>query len=267
MSPRCPEAIPTIKHVLAEFAQTCRASLSPIEFSTYCRILFFLELCINNYGHRNLDPEERAVCERHYRANGGSQKHFFEVFGARKLLPELDFFARVYVKRDVFTSERVEKLAPLVVERLRAWLVERGYVRHEELEASRETASERTRLRRKARRAARLLAERAVSVDPLFFTESDYIDTDDHPITRVDPGRFWLRVYRTAEPEEIGPLVAPVSVTKALSVGWNLCCALARVQGRWRIVGVDEVYPNLAAVPVARSGKGDYNRSPESNGG
>ena len=34
-----------------------------------------------------------------------------------------------------------------------------------------------------------------------------------------------------------------LAATKSLRVGWNLCCALARVRGHWQIVGVDEVYP------------------------
>ena len=243
MSPRQTSPAPTIQRVLSEFAEDCRSTLDPEEHRAYCRVLFFLELCINNYGHRNLDGEERAFFEKHYYAGGLAQRHFFEVFGPSKLLPELDFFATVYVKRDVFTSERIEEKATLVVEDLRRWLVERGYVAREELDASSEVASWRTKLCARAKRVARLLAERAVSVDPVLFTDGDYIDTDDHPITRVDPGRFWLRVYRTAEPEEIGPLVAPLAATNSLRVGWNLCCALARVQGRWQIVGVDEVYP------------------------
>jgi len=242
MSPRQSSPAPTITHVLSEFSADRRSILSPEEHRAYCRVLFFLELCINNYGHRNLDGEERAHCEKHYHAGGLAQRHFFEVFGPSKLLPELDFFATVYIKRDVFTSERIEEKALLVVEDLRSWLLERGYVTRAELDASSQVASRRTKLRTRTKRAARLLAERAVSVDPVLFTDHDYIDTDDHPITRVDPGRFWLRVYRAAEPEEISPLIAPLAATKSLRVGWNLCCALARVRGRWQIVGVDEVY-------------------------
>jgi len=243
MSPRQSSPAPTITSVLSEFSEDRKSTLRPEEHRAYCRVLFFLELCINNYGHRNLDGEERAFCEKNYHAGGHAQRHFFEVFGPSKLLPELDFFAAVYVKRDVFTSERIEEKAPLVVEDLRSWLVERGYVTRADIDASSQATTRRTKLRTRTRRAARLLAERALSVDPVLFTDHDYIDTDDHPITRVDPGRFWLRVYRAAEPEEIGPLVAPLAATKSLRVGWNLSCALARVRGRWQIVGVDEVYP------------------------
>lgn len=244
MSPRRTSSVPTIKSVLAEFAKDRDSILKPDECRAYRRVLFFLELCINNYGHRNLDACERAYCERSYHAPGRAQRHFFEMFGPKKLLPELDFFARVYVKRDVFTSERIELKAPHVVEDLKRWLVERDYVTCAELEASREVSSRRSKLRTRARRVARLLEERSVTVDPAFFNDRDYIDTDDHPITRVDPGKFWLRVYRSADPEEIGPLIAPVTATQSLEVGWNVCCALARVRGHWRIVAVDEVYPN-----------------------
>lgn len=244
MSPRRNCLVPTIKCVLDEFAEDRDATLKAGEHRAYRRVLFFLELCINNYGHRNLDVSERAFCEKNYHARGGAQRHFFEMFGPEKLLPELDFFANVYLKKNVFTSERIEAKAPQVVDDLKGWLLERDYVSCRQLEASHEVSSRRTKLRVRARRVARLLEERSVSVDPTFFDERDYIDTDDHPVSRVDPGRFWLRVYRSAEPEEIGPVSAPEAATKSLRVGWNLCCALARVQGRWRIVAVDEVYPN-----------------------
>ncbi len=246
----------TIRQVLSEYLETRAATLAPCEVSAYRRILFFLELCINNYGHRNLPEDERALCEKHYRAPD-CERHFFEVFGPEKLLPELDFFAEIYIRRNVFTSERIEKKASCVVDDLRLWLVERGYVSRGEVEASKALARERNKLGRRARRAARLLAESAIRVDPLFFADRDYIDTDDHPISRIGPGRFWLRVYRNAEPEDIGPLLAPEAATKSLRVGWNLSCALARVQGRWRIVGVDEVYPNLASTALARDGGDD----------
>ena len=243
MSPRRTASAPTIKSVLSEFARDRRSTLDPAEHRAYHRILFFLELCINNYGHRNLNGDERALCERSYHARGAAQRHFFEIFGPEKLLPELDFFASVYVKKDVFTSERIEDKAPIVVEDLRRWLVDYGYVSQEVVDASFEEARRRIKLRTRARRVARLLAQRAVSVDPVMFPDQDYIDTDDHPVARVNPGKFWLRVYRTAEPEEIGPLIAPLDATKSLRVGWNLSCALARVRGRWQIVAVDEVYP------------------------
>ncbi len=243
MSPRQTSTAPTITCVLSEFAEERRSTLDPEEHRAYCCILFFLELCINNYGHRNLDGEERAFCEKHYHASGVAQRHFFEVFGPSKLLPELDFFASVYVKETSLLLKESKKRRHWSSRISGGWLVERGYVTRVELDASSEVASWRTKLRTRAKRAARLLAERAVSVDPVLFTDHDYIDTDDHPITRVDPGRFWLTVYRAAEPEEIGLLLAPLAATKSLRVGWNLCCALARVRGRWQIVGEDEVYP------------------------
>lgn len=262
MSSATPSSSPSIRRALQEFAEARRESLSEAEFSTYRRILLFLELCINNYGHRNLNEEERVLCERHYHAEGSAKRHFFEVFGVDKLLPELDFFAHVYVKRDVFTSGRLEERAPDVVEDLTRWLLTRGYAVASDVDASASEARERRRLRTRAREAARRLAERAVSVDRSFFDENDYIECDDHPIARIDSGRFWLRVFRTSEPEDIGPLLAPVGVTQALEVGWNLSCALARVRGRWQLAMVDEVYPNLALSGLACEPAGDYNRVP-----
>ena len=232
---------PSIQDVLSEFASERRSTLDAGELAVYRRVLFFLELCINNYGHRNLDPEERALCERLYHAP--EERHFFEIFGPDKLLFELDFFASVYVRTDVFTSRAIEERAAAVVEDLTAWLVERGHVSAADVRAAQETALRRRKLRSRASQLARLLSRRAVVVDPHFFTERDYIALDDHAITRIDPGRLWLRVYRGAEPFEVGPLLAPLDATKSLRVGWTLSCALARIRGRWCLAAVDEVYP------------------------
>ncbi len=259
----------TIQQALEAFSLERRTTLDSADYRAYRRVLFFLELCINNYGHRNLDEKERAHFERCFHAEGSDKRHFFEIFGPSKLLPELDFFAHSYVRTDVFTSERIESIAPAVVSDLTRWLVERGYASASEVDASVAGYRAQLALKTRARRVARLLARRAVAVDPHFFSARDYIATDDHTILRVEAGKLWLRVYRSPEPEDIGPLTAPLAATRTLRVGWSLCCGLARVRGRWQLVDVDDVYPRMAdtdqptvADTVCAGGRTNYNRSP-----
>ncbi|HLE72378.1 MAG TPA: hypothetical protein VJH87_22055, partial [Vicinamibacteria bacterium] len=57
----------SIQNVLREFLEDRGRDLAPLEFRLYRHVVLFLELCINNYGHRNLDEENRERYERLYR--------------------------------------------------------------------------------------------------------------------------------------------------------------------------------------------------------
>jgi len=104
-------------------------------------------------------------------------------------------------------------------------------------------ASTTTATETSTRRAASDTSASIVSLDPSTLAEDDYVDLDDHLLGRVEPGRVWLRVHRTAAPEEIGPVVLPQELTRHLRTGWTLCCSLGRLRGRWRFVELSEIHP------------------------
>ena len=238
----------TIQQVLHEFARECVASLEPRERHAYRRVLFFLELCINSYGHRNLEDPERSRYEA--RRREGDDVRFFELFGPRWLLPELDFFVHDYVRRDVFTSARLERKASEVVEELKRWMVGRRYVEEADVDEAEAAFRARRELRLLARRATRLLGAWSVAVDPSFFARSDYLEIRDVPIKRVAPGRIWLLVYRHSRAELVGPLTASIAATRSLRIGFCLNGSIARIRGRWHLTGVDSVYPRGPLEPV-----------------
>ncbi len=232
-----------IQHVLREFVEDRGRDLAPPESRLYRHVVLFLELCINNYGHRNLGEESRERYERLYRDFDGGGRDFFELFGPELLLPELDYFTGTFLKKEVHTSDRVVRKATEVVSELRAWLVRRGYLTRETLEESEQIAGARERLKRRLRPLARQVARSLVSFDPETLSEDDYVALDDHLVGRVEPGRVWLRVHRTAAPEEIGPVALPESLTRHLRRGFTLCCSLGRLRGRWRLVEFWDVHP------------------------
>lgn len=244
-----PQAAPlkevaSIQNVLRDFLEDRGRDLSPQESRLYHHVVLFLELCINNYGHRNLDEESRERYERLYRVLGDGRE-FFELFGPELLLPELDFFTGTFLKKEVHTSDKVVWKAKDVVSELRAWLVKQGHVTPKALEEQEESARARERLKRRLRPVARRASRTFVSFDPSTLAEEDYIALDDHLIGRVEPGRLWLRVHRTAAPEEIGPLALPEELTRQLRPGWTLCCALGRLRGRWRFVELSEIHARV----------------------
>jgi hypothetical protein len=216
-----------------------------VDFRLYQHVVFFLELCINNYGHRNLSDADRARYERLFFAPAPGAADFFEMFGPELLLPELDFFTRAYLHEDVHVSDRVTEKSAAVVSDLRDWLVRSGRIQAAVVAEQERRALERARLSHRLKRLARLLSRQVVSVDLDLLEDADYVACDDHPLLRVEPGRIWLRVYRRGEPDEVGPIVLPVDVTTHLREGWNLCGALGRLRGRWHLVEVAYVYPRV----------------------
>jgi hypothetical protein len=241
MGPQC-AAGACIQDVLLDFLEDRGRDQSLADSRLYRHVALFLELCINNYGHRKLDPANRERYERLYRDLDGG-RDFFELFGPEFLLPELDFFTGVFLEKEVHTSERVVRRAADVVSDLREWLVAKGHLTPNALAEHDERMKNQARLHRRLRPLARQISRRLVSVDPSTLAGDDYVGLDYHLIDRVEPGRVWLRVHRTAAPEEIGPIVLPEEVTAALRPEWTLCCSLGRLRGRWRLVEFEEIHP------------------------
>jgi hypothetical protein len=239
-----PQVAPSasIQSVLRDFLEDRGRELSTTDSRLYCHVVLFLQLCIANYGYRNLDEESRERYERFYR-DLDPGREFFELFGPEFLLPELDFFTGTFLKNEVHTSEKVVRKAKDVVSELRRWLVQRDYVTSKALEESEKRSKARERLKRRLRPLARRVSRTFVSVDRSTLAEEDWVALDDHLIGRVEPGRVWLRVHRTAAPEEIGPVAIPEELTRHLRPGWTLCCSLGRLRGRWRFVELSEVHP------------------------
>jgi len=233
----------SIQSVLQEFLEDRGRDLALPESRLYRHVVLFLELCINNYGHRNLDEESRERYERLYRDFDSGGRDFFELFGPELLLPELDFFTGTFLKKEVHTSDKVVRKAKDVVSELRLWLVKRGHVTAKALEDHEESVKTRERLKRRLRPMARRVERTLVSLDPSTLAEDDYVALDDHLVDRVEAGRVWLRVHRTAAPEEIGPVALPDEITRHLRRGFTLCCSLGRLRGRWRLLEFSDIHP------------------------
>jgi len=234
----------TIRSALEEFARERQGELPSHQSRLVRRVLLFLALCINNYGHRNLGEEERDELERHFYAPGEAQRHFFEVFGPEKLLAELEFFHGSYLRTDVQTTEQVEKQAESVVADLRQWLVEKGYLDPAALAAEKVRAERSRSKKHRAAKAKRELAK-LVAEGPLPASDDGFVPRDHHLIARIEPGKVWLRVYRGPTAERIGPIQVPVEISETLEVGWSVCAALRRDGLKWGFTDVSEIYPRL----------------------
>lgn len=232
----------TIDTALRLFASERTPELRENDARLYRYVLFLLELCINNYGHRNLDPDERAFFERAYHRE---RKDFFELFGPEKLLPELSFFCSKYLDGDVLTSERVRKRAPMVVKELTSWLLDHGLVAREIYARERLREAARRRLRFRVGHLVGSLAPSVISVDPDGLESENFVAHDHHLVAQLAPRRLWLTVFPGGVPLRIGPILVPVSVSSGLRPSWTIAGSLGRVRGRWRFVDVVGIYPRV----------------------
>ena len=71
----------------------------------------------------------------------------------------------------------------------------------------------------------------------------DFLEFDHRTIAKVEAGRLWLEGFERGTRRAYGPILVPAAATKLLCKGWDLSCALGRVDGTWRIVEVANVYP------------------------
>jgi hypothetical protein len=113
------------------------------------------------------------------------------------------------------------------------------------MEEQERRAHQRLKLRARLRRIEKAMARGMLAADVATLPADDRVPLDDHPIARIQSGKIWLRVYGRASSREVGPLAVPPEAASRLRVGWSLCCALARVRGRWRILELQEIYPCL----------------------
>jgi hypothetical protein len=243
MGPRVAPDV-TIQDVLRQFVEERERKLGPPDSRLYRHVLLFLEVCVNNYGHRNLDEEGRDWYERLYRDPNGGRRLFHELFGPELLLSELGFFTNRFLKSDVHTTDKVIAGADGVICDLKAWLVEKGYVSRKSIEQKDREAEVRERLIRRLRPLLRKISRHLVRVEPSTLSGEDSVPLDDHLVSRVEPTRVWLRVHRSAAPEEIGPVDLPEELTRHLRPGFTLLCSVARLRGRWRLTEIEELHPN-----------------------
>ena len=70
--------------------------------------------------------------------------------------------------------------------------------------------------------------------------DEDYLD-DSFTIGKVEPGRIHLEALLEGEDDIV--LTLPKSVAVKARAGWSVTLELARLRGKWRILGVGNVYP------------------------
>ncbi|GMT48323.1 MAG: hypothetical protein IEMM0007_1889 [bacterium] len=97
----------------------------------------------------------------------------------------------------------------------------------------------------RAERAAEILYRAAEDsdIDPHKLDDEEYMEFDHYPISRIEPGKLWIAIYEKGKRGTLGPIPVPKSATSLLGESWDISCALGKVNGKWRIIEMGNVYP------------------------
>jgi hypothetical protein len=123
-----------------------------------------------------------------------------------------------------------------VIKKLNKWLVEKGYIKDDPVirdmvgSTARDLPASQTLLDRLDDWLADNAPEESEEVQGHFF------------ITRIEPGRLWLKSMLSSK-GEIGPIPVPERVSRACKVGWNIGGALGETAKGWRLVEVWNISP------------------------
>ncbi len=235
----------TIEDVLEEFLEEQRKRLKPRTVSTYENVISLLKDQMNVFGHVGLSKAESALFDRYYNAGGSEHREFCRIFGPEKITENLGEFLGYFMVRKVMAGADFKRSAGTVTKKLSKWLAEKRYISEESAMDGMEEGAAAARDLPQAARAAGIIynASEGYNIDPDDIDDEDYMEFDHFTISRIEPGKLWVEIYEGGERGTLGPVAVPESATFLLAKGWNISCALGKVNGKWRIIDMGNVYP------------------------
>ena len=238
-------ANPTIDQVFHEFLAEQGQPLKPKTLAKYKDVIDLLRHNLNGYAYEGLSRPEAALFEKHYNAEGDAHREFCELFGPEKIAENLGSFLGYFMIRKVMCGANLKRTAGTVTKKLSRWLAEKGYISEGAAEIGEDRGADAARDLTKAEKAARVLAESTarLPLDPVDLPDEDYLHFDHYTVVKLEAGKLWLEVFEGGDRQVLGPIPVPKVATGILERGWDISCALGRVQGKWRIVEVANVYP------------------------
>ena len=237
-------ASPTIDQVFDEFLGEQRRRLRPRTLSNYEDVLGLLRDHLNGYAYQSLSTADSALFDRYYNAQGDEHLEFCQLFGPDKIVANLGGFLGYFMIRKVVAGQDLKRAAGTVTKKLSKWLAAQGHVAENEAQEGADLGAEAARDLPKAERAARILYD--ATPDLAFGSHNlfdDFLEFDHLTIAKVETGKLWLEGFARGKMRSYGPIPVPAAATKLLRTGWDVSCALGRVDGTWRIVEVANVYP------------------------
>ncbi|RIK10768.1 MAG: hypothetical protein DCC49_02260 [Acidobacteria bacterium] len=238
---------PSIDSVLDDFLADERERLSERTFRNYADVVGLLKDYLNSYAYEDLGEFDKKRWQRAY--DGGDEGAFTNLFGPDQIVPNLSMFLGYFMVRKVVAGEELLRASGTVTRKLAKWLERREYIDSADARIGADAGAEAARDLPRAEKLTGLLHEvslggpRVASFEDL--DEADLIE-DYVDIARVEEGAIWFGpgwASASEMDETIGPIEVPREASDLAQVGWNLYAELARVDGRWYLIGVGSIYP------------------------
>lgn len=226
----------TLKQFLAETGEGNRRSMSsPV------MIIDLFGMYLDDYGHEDLNEFERARFDKEW----SEDKRFCDIFGPDRIQPfHISFFLHTFVIRKVMGTKGFLKACGPVMEKLATWLRGHGHWDEDAMQYYRQLVGDNAGGDLVGcDEFAQLLYEYVESrpVDEAgIHPHDDYLD-DQFTIKQVKPGKLILDALLESDANITVSL--PKSVTGMARTGWSVTMELARIKGKWRVLGVGNVYP------------------------
>jgi len=227
----------TIEHVIGEYLKAAPARRRR-EVSASLELL---QNCLNGYAYQSLGSSDARLFDRLFNAKGSEHREYCGIFGPEKIVPELGQFFGWFLIRKVMAQPRDLEAVIRDTRAFVEWLGEKGYITRRAAAEGSALVEQASGTVPRAEEAAHLLYQHLQGKAP---GEPEGLIEGHFCITRIEPGKLWLESYEGGR-AVLGPFPVPVAVTKRLAVGWEMSGAVGRVERKWVLEEVWNVYPGV----------------------
>lgn len=229
----------TITAALMQFLAETGAG-NPRSTGSPAAVIDVFQEYLNGWAHEDLTPCERQRFEQEY----SETRRFCDIFDARRIQPHhLNAMLGHFAVRHGFGTKGFLRAVGPVMEKLAGWLVRQGFLTAKDYAWYRELVGDQPGQQLTGcDEFVRLLwqhAEAHPAYVPDDLPDGDYLD-EEFTIRSVTPGKLHLETLLGGD-EFV--LTLPRALTARARAGWSVNLELARLRGKWRILGVGNAYP------------------------
>ncbi len=197
---------------------------------------------LDEYGHEDLNEFERQRFDKEW----GEDNRFCDIFNPDHIQPfHINFFLSTFVIRKVMGTKGFRGACGPVMEKLASWLLEKGHWDEEAMRYYRELVGDDAGGDLVGCDEFSSALQEYVEAHPIDDVEDD-LDKDDYfndqfTIKKVEAGKIVFDALLDGEEDIVISL--PKSVTSKAKAGWSVTMEVARLKGKWGILGIGNVYP------------------------
>ena len=197
---------------------------------------------LDEYGHEDLNEFERQRFDEEW----SEDNRFCDIFGPDHIQPfHINHFLRTFVIRNVMGTKGFRKACGPVMKKLASWLLEKKHWDEDAMRYYRELVGDDAGGDLVGCDELTTALLEYVEVHPADNEVAD-LDHDDYyddqlTIKKVEAAKIVFDGFLDGEEDIVISL--PKSVTSKAKAGWSVTMEIARMKGKWRILGIGNGYP------------------------